>query len=579
MSKSYSTSWQNPVSGARANESIKISTAIFNKYSWSIGFWFKPTSDQTIESATLFQIYIDSNNYWLMNSHSNGIPFFSINSGGSNVTSYNASDNAMGVENWYYLCAYGDTDKFGMTINGTLTTAGELSYNIPVGTLPTYMFLGCNANSQNQANGIYSDFIVLPYKMVIDQIYGYYSLRRPYYNLPRFEVSGDIIDVQQTSPLVCDGTIRQTNISENSMQQLYQLGFEITEVPDLLSILTAAQQKKKEDDEAGQKEYVVVGYILGDPSQAGVNPNKVTHLFYAFADIYPATSDIWFDPAKGQYISHVQTMVGLKAQNPNMKAILSVGGWKCGGYGGGAGNSGFEVAMSTAAHRANFAANCAYLISTYNLDGIDIDCEYPAATADARSKFTLLIQAVRDAIGSSKFLSITTPAGSPTSYFNLSELVNIVEFIGVMCYDFSWSGTPGTEHDANLYVSDLSGVVSCETAIDAHLAASVPADQLVMGAPFYGYYAATTSGGVAKSYDYIVSSYLSSSGFTRYWDDTAKACYLKKNGKFSVAYDDNITMGNKIAYVKAQNLKGIMIWHIGYNVDESLLTTIYNGLR
>lgn len=568
MAKSYATTWQNP-SSVRADESLKISTAIFNKNSWSIGFWFKPTSDQDVQSATLFQIYIDSSNYWLMNSHSNGIPFFSICSGGSNITSYNASDTVMEVGTWYYLCAYGNSDTFGMTINSILTTSGELSYTIPVGTLPTYMFLGCNAAETNQANGIYSDFIVLPYPTNENQIYGYYTLNRPYYALPRMEVAGDLIGEEVTAPLICDGNIRKIDIIEQPRRQLYKVGFELVETPGLLSVLTSAQEQRQEEAEAGQKTYKVVGYCQGDPNHAGVDPNLLTHIFYAFADIYPGTSDVWFNPAYGQYASHVTTMVGLKATNPNLNCILSIGGWGCGGYGGGVGASGFEIAMSTAAHRANFAANCLALVNNYNLDGIDLDAEYPAA--GDKANFTLLVQAVRDAIGDSKFLGITTPAANTTTYFDLASLANIVDNIGMMAYDMDQTGT---KHHANLYVSGLSTAYSCKTATDLHLT-YVPASQLLLGVPFYGY----VSGVGAKTYDQLVSNYINTGGYTRYYDSTAKAPYLKTGGSFAASYDDTVNQAEKIAYIKAQNLGGIMIWQLRQNSDKTLLTAIYNGFR
>jgi chitinase len=570
MAKSYPTSWQNPADGERVQEIVRLSTDFFNRYAWTVGFWFRPTSIQTEDYTTFFQIYIDSNNYWVVGNHITGIPYVNINSDGNSVTTYDSGDTVLTPENWYYLCAFGDESQFGMTINGVLTASGMKDYSLPRGTLPDYLYLGSNANGEYQPNGNYSDFILLPYKTTTEQIYGYFSLYRPFYNLPRMEVSGDLVNASQFAPSIFDGKVRQININEKSMKQYYQVGFELTETPGLLSVLTSAQEQEKRDEEAGQKFYMTVGYIQGSPTQAGVYPNKLTHIFYAFSDIYPGTSDIWFDSTKGQYASHVSELVALKSVNPNLKPILSVGGWGCGGYAGGVGASGFEIAMSTAAHRANFAANCAYLVDNYDLAGIDLDCEYPAS-AD-KSNFTALVQAVRTAIGSSKFLSITTPAGSyVTSSFDLAALANIVDFIGVMTYDFDQTGT---KHDANLYVSGLSTVTSCQTAINTHLT-YVPAAQLLMGIPFYGYIGSYS----ARSYDVLVNSYINKNGYTRYWDDTAKACYLKYSGSFKVAYDDEVSISNKLTYIKAQNLGGAMIWHIGYNDDGTLLTTIYNGLR
>jgi GH18 family chitinase len=572
MAKEYTTSWQNPGDGARVAEVAKLPIANFNRYSWTVGFWFRPTSSQTVAYQTLFQIYIDSDNYWMMGSHITGIPYFNTCSEGTPATTYSASDPVLVVNNWYYLCAFGNESKFGMTINGILTTNGMQDYALPRGTMPDYLYLGSNVAGEDHANGNYSDFIILPYKTTAEQVYGYFGLYRPYYNLPRVEISGDLVNKPQTAPLICDGKIRQTNITEHGMKQYYQIGFELTETPGLLAILTEAQKKQIEDEDAGQKEYVVIGYFQGTPAASGVNANKVTHLFYAFADVYPGTSDIWFDSTKGQYASHVQAMVALKnTTNPRLKAILSVGGWDCGGYGGGVGASGFEIAMSSAAHRANFAANCAYLVDAYNLDGIDIDCEYPAV-AD-KSNFTALILAVRSALGYSKFLSITTPGGSwVTSNFDLASLAAIVDYIGVMCYDLDQTGT---KHHSNLYVSGLSGADSCNTAITTHLS-YVPAAQLIMGVPFYGY----TGLYATHTYDYFVSFLVNKGGYVRYWDDTAKVPYLTYGALgFKASYDDTISLQLKTKYIKDNNLGGAMIWNLKQNANEELITAIFNTLR
>jgi GH18 family chitinase len=569
MAKTYPTSWQNPGDGARVAEIVKISSSYFNRYSWTVGFWFRPRSEN--HNRTLLNIRLNDDNGWFMEIYNN-IPYVYTKSEGVQVTTYDASDPALVKDNWYYICAFGDESQCGMTINGTLTASGMKDYNLPLGDLPEYIYVGCDYLETLQANGNFSDFIILPYRTTVEQIYGYFGLYRPYYNLPRVEVSGDLVNKPQTAPLICDGKIRQINVSEQAMKQLYQVNFELTETPGLLAVLTEAQEKQIEYEEAGQKEFVVIGYFQGTPIASGVDANKVTHLFYAFADVYPGTSDIWFDNTKGQYASHVQSMVELKnTTNPRMKAVVSVGGWDCGGYGGGTGSSGFEIAMSTAAHRANFAANCEYLIDTYNLDGIDIDCEYPAA-AD-KDKFTELILAVRSAIGYSKFLSITTPGGSwVTSSFDLAGLAAIVDYIGVMCYDLDQTGT---KHHSNLYVSGLSSANSCNTAITTHLG-YVPAAQLVMGVPFYGY----TGLYATHTYDYFVSFLVNKGGYVRYWDDTAKVPYLTYGALgFKASYDDAISLQIKTQYIKDNNLGGVMVWNLKQNSNEALITAIFNTLR
>jgi len=72
---------------------------------------------------------------------------------------------------------------------------------------------------------------------------------------------------------------------------------------------------------------------------------------------------------------------------------------------------GFSDAALTPTSRYNFAREANALINEYNLDGIDIDWEYPGTSAAGiksrpqdRENFTLLLTAIRDVIGRNKWL-------------------------------------------------------------------------------------------------------------------------------------------------------------------------------
>lgn len=58
----------------------------------------------------------------------------------------------------------------------------------------------------------------------------------------------------------------------------------------------------------------------------------------------------------------------LRKQNPNLKVLLSVGGW---------GARGFSGAAATKDTRAVFIQSAQEIIAKYGLDGIDLDWEYP----------------------------------------------------------------------------------------------------------------------------------------------------------------------------------------------------------
>ena len=63
-------------------------------------------------------------------------------------------------------------------------------------------------------------------------------------------------------------------------------------------------------------------------------------------------------------------MTELKRYNPNLKILLSIGGWN-------AGSVRFSNMASSPASRLAFARSARNFIEKYHLDGFDIDWEYP----------------------------------------------------------------------------------------------------------------------------------------------------------------------------------------------------------
>jgi chitinase len=59
----------------------------------------------------------------------------------------------------------------------------------------------------------------------------------------------------------------------------------------------------------------------------------------------------------------------LKKINPDLKILISIGGWTW--------SKNFSDATLTDTSTRNFALSAVDIVSKYNLDGIDIDWEYP----------------------------------------------------------------------------------------------------------------------------------------------------------------------------------------------------------
>ncbi len=85
---------------------------------------------------------------------------------------------------------------------------------------------------------------------------------------------------------------------------------------------------------------------------------------------------------------------------------------------------------------------------------------------------------------------------------------------------------------------------------------------------------AGTTGGYGPPYHELVKDYINKNGYTRYWDDEAKAPYLF-NGNTFISYDDQESLSHKIDFVEQERLGGIMYWEYGTDRTGSLLDYIY----
>jgi len=68
------------------------------------------------------------------------------------------------------------------------------------------------------------------------------------------------------------------------------------------------------------------------------------------------------------------------------------------------------------------------------------------------------------------------------------------------------------------------------------------------------------------------------SGFTRYWDDAAKAPILYHptlNGGTFVSYCDQEQLKYQVAYAKENGLGGVFYWEYANDMEADLLQTTY----
>lgn len=353
--------------------------------------------------------------------------------------------------------------------------------------------------------------------------------------------------------------------------------------------------------------YHVVAYVAGyrDFDFSTIDVAKLTHINYAFVNI--REGEVVFDTTKidGKKLTpdDLKALIGLKRVNPNLQVLASAGGWSWSG--------GFSDAALTEESRLKFAASCAVLVQKYELDGIDLDWEYPNQTGAGNTfrpedthNFTLMLKAVREQLdqmaqkeGKGKHYLLTIATGADQTYVNnteLGELSQYLDFINIMTYDFYSGLHKRTGHHSNYLPSahpdkDMNSVVN---AVDLHLKAGVPAGKLNLGIPFYGrkwegvksvdgqvlFQEAET---VGMGIDYInFAKDIDQNGFKRFWDDTAKAPYLwNAEKKIFISYEDEASIEAKLDYLKGKGLGGVMFWEYSGDYEKRLQNAISKGLN
>jgi chitinase len=114
----------------------------------------------------------------------------------------------------------------------------------------------------------------------------------------------------------------------------------------------------------------IIAYYAGDATGFKQYPTeKLTHIIYSFLHLKGAT--FAFDKPQDQ--ATVAALVALKAKHPQLKVMLSLGGWT--------GCETCSQVFSTEQGRTEFAASVKQVLVATHTDGIDLDWEYPPSRA------------------------------------------------------------------------------------------------------------------------------------------------------------------------------------------------------
>lgn len=312
---------------------------------------------------------------------------------------------------------------------------------------------------------------------------------------------------------------------------------------------------------ASRESKVVVAYVTSW-SEVMLDPQYMTHINYAFGHVNESFNGVKIDNEE-----RLRQIVDLRKQKPELKVLLSIGGW---------GSGRFSEMAANDEYRRAFAADCDRVVKEFALDGIDIDWEYPtssmaniSSSPDDTENFTLLMQDIRAAIGNEKELTLATVASA--RYIDFKAILPSVDFVNIMAYDMA----SAPKHHSALYPSGHSGDITSDGAVTAHLKAGVPPSKLVMGMPFYG----RGGDGYPSFQDYNKVGNTDTQ-YTEKWDEVAQVPYLAdKNDTLVFGFENPRSLAIKCQYILDKDLLGGMYWdYSGDNEQGDLRRTVAENL-
>ncbi len=241
-------------------------------------------------------------------------------------------------------------------------------------------------------------------------------------------------------------------------------------------------------------------------------------------------------------VAPTATLTGVrdKARINNAKIFLGIND-------GAAGN--FKNMAATAAGRNNFIKDVMNTVRANNLDGVDMDWEFPTTTDGTDATFTLLMKELSDSLhrDARYYLSAAITAGKYAGGIRdaiRNEIFPYVDFFNIMAYDDFSTTVPYKQH---------SDYALAQTCLNYWLTTrNMPASKCVLGLPAYGRPSGITQTNTVLTYKTILSqggnpqydsAIVTAGGFTNY----------------TIYYNGQYTVKRKAILAK-QIANGVMMW-------------------
>ncbi|XP_050544154.1 chitinase-3-like protein 2 [Daktulosphaira vitifoliae] len=330
-------------------------------------------------------------------------------------------------------------------------------------------------------------------------------------------------------------------------------------------------------------------YSLPSGNSSNLLPSKInatlcTHIIIAAAQVQ--NNSVYIKSSFEENI--IKQVVNLRGANPQLKVLLSLIYFSNGKHS----VDGFSSVVNNLENMEKFLENVKTVIDNYDLDGIDIDWEFPSwplLNLKEKYGFAKLLELLRNKLPDSILsAAVAAPLNIIDSSYEIYALASFLDFINVMTYDYhsyQWY-FPITGPNSPLFSSrneiGYFKTLNVKTSIQYWISKGIPKEKILIGMPTYGHSfklinknhngfgAPASSNGIGKDGFLSFSEaceFISNKKAVTIFDNETHTPYSYYE-KDWISFDNEISLAYKAKFAVSLGLGGAMMFSL--NDDDYL---------